>query len=342
MSKLSLITAAVATLAACNFAWASSPAAAPKPTATAAKPAAAAEADNTLSIIVPFSAGGPTDRIGRMIDASMEKTLARPVKVVNVAGAGGTVGVGRAVAAKPDGNTVLLMHIGISTAPTLYRSLKYDVKKDLEPLALVSEVPMMIVTRKRYPAKDFREFLAHAKANKTKVALANSGLGSASHLCGLMFMDATKGDWLTVPYKGTAGAMGDLVAGQVDFLCDQTTNTTGPLKGDKIKAMAVTTSARVDTMKDIPTLDESGLKGFSASVWHGMWAPKGTPPAAKAAILSALQTALKDEAVVKQLAELGTAPEPAARQTPAMLQAHLVAEIDRWKPVITKAGVFAD
>jgi len=295
-----------------------------------------------VTMIVPFAAGGPTDTVARTVASVMSKTLGQTVVVENVGGAGGTIGVGRVVAAANDGYTFLLMHIGISTAPSLYRTLKYDVTKDLEPIGLVTEVPMTLIAKAAFPPKDFKELVTYVKANKDKVSYANAGVGSASHLCGMLFMTAIQTDVLTVPYKGTAPAMTDLLGGQVDFMCDQTTNTTSQIKGGKVKAYGVTSLTRVASLPDLPTLNEAGLKDFSVGVWHGVWTPKGTAKAINDKLGAALQAALKDDTVKARFAELGTAPEPVARQTPDALRAHLAAEITKWAPIIKKAGVYAD
>ncbi|HEX9391042.1 MAG TPA: tripartite tricarboxylate transporter substrate binding protein BugD [Usitatibacteraceae bacterium] len=295
-----------------------------------------------ITMIVPFAAGGPTDTVARTVAGVMSKSLGQQVIIENVGGAGGTIGVARAVAASADGYTILLMHIGISTAPALYRNLKYDVTKDLEPIGLVTEVPMTLIAKKDLPPNGFRDFLAYLKANKDKISYANAGVGSASHLCGMLFMSAIGTDVLTVPYKGTSPAMTDLLGGQVDFMCDQTTNTTSQIKGEKVKVYAVTSTSRLASMPNVPTLDESGLKGFSVGVWHGVWAPKGTPKTINDRLVKALQDALKDENVKARFAELGTLPEPLNRQNPEALRAHLVSEIGKWGPIIKKAGVYAD
>ena len=249
---------------------------------------------------------------------------------------------GKVITAPNDGYTLLLMHIGISTAPALYRTLKYDVTKDLEPIGLVTEVPMTMIGKKDFPAKDFKEFVSYLKANKAKVSYANAGLGSASHLCGMLFMSAIETDVLTVPYKGTAPAMTDLLGGQVDFMCDQTTNTTSQIKGGKVNAYAVTSLTRVASLPDIPTMNESGLKNFSVGVWHGVWAPKGTAKPIIDKLVAALQVALKDEGVKAKFADLGTVPEPLTRQTPEALRAQVAAEVAKWGPIIKKAGIYAD
>lgn len=295
-----------------------------------------------VTMIVPFAAGGPTDTVARQVAQVMAKSLGQPVLVENVGGAGGTIGVKKVVDATNDGHTVLLMHIGISTAPALYRTLKYDVTKDLEPIGLITEVPMTLVAKKALPPNDFKELLTYLKANKDKVSIANAGLGSASHLCGMLFMSAIETDLLTVPYKGTAPAMTDLLGGQVDLLCDQSTNTTSQIKGAQVKAYATTSKARISSLPNVPTMDESGLKGFNVGVWHGLWAPKGTAKPVIDKLNAALQTALKDESVKKKFEDLGTTPEPVARQTPDALRAQVVAEIAKWGPVIKKAGVYAD
>jgi len=268
--------------------------------------AQAAYPDKPITMFVPFAAGGPTDTVARSVAAVMSKSLGQQVLIENVGGAGGTIGVGRAVAAAPDGYSLLLMHIGISTAPALYRTLKYDANKDLEPIGLITEVPMTMIAKKDMPAKDLKELIAYLKANKDKVSYANAGIGSASHLCGMLFMSAIETD---------------LLGGQVDLMCDQSTNTTSQIKGDKVKAYAVTSKARVPSLSNLPTMDEAGLKGFNIGVWHGLWAPKGTPKAVTDKVNKAMQDALKDKDVIERFASLGTAPEPVARQTPDALRA---------------------
>jgi tripartite-type tricarboxylate transporter receptor subunit TctC len=297
----------------------------------------------TISVVVPFAAGGPTDTVARLVAQSMSKTLGHTVIVENAGGAGGTIGVEKvAKGAKPDGYTLLLMHIGISTAPSLYRNLRFDPTKDLEPIGLITDVPMTIIAKKDFPPKDMKELITYVKANKDKVTYANAGVGAASHLCGMLFMTAIQTDLTTVPYKGTGPAMTDLIGGQVDFMCDQTTNTTPQIKGGKVKAYSVTTKTRVKSLSDLPTVEESGLKGFEVAVWHGMWAPAGTPKPVIEKLNAALKVALKDPGIVSKFAELGTEPVPESRATPEALRSHLKTEIDKWSPIIKKAGVYAD
>ena len=296
----------------------------------------------TITMIVPFAAGGPTDTVARLVAQSMGTKLKQQIIIENVGGAGGTIGAARVAKAAPDGYTLFLHHIGQSTAPALYRKLSYNAQTDFEPIGLVTDVPMTIVARKDFPAKDFREFLSYIKANKDKVTYANAGVGSASHLCGMLFMTAIGTDFTTVPYKGTGPAMNDLLGGQVDFMCDQTTNTTSQIKSGKIKAYGVTTKTRLPSMPDLPTLNESGLPGFEVAVWHGMYAPKGTPKPVIDTLASALQSALKDPNVKQRFADLGTEPVAEKRATPEALRAHVKSEIERWSPIISKAGIYAD
>ena len=297
--------------------------------------------NRTITIVVPFAAGGPTDTVARLVAKSMTTSLGQTVIVENVAGAGGTIGPKKVAASKPDGYTLVLMHIGISTSVSLYRNLGYNPVTDLEPIGLITDVPMTFIARKDFPPKDMKELIAYVKANKDKVTYANAGVGAASHLCGMLLMTAMQTDLTTVPYKGTGPAMTDLIGGQVDFMCDQTTNTTPQIKGGKVKAYSVTTAQRIKTMPELPTVQESGIKDFQVGIWHGMWAPKGTPKPVIDKLTAALQTALKDPTVVSKFADLGTEPVPQDQATPAALAKHLKAEVDKWAPIIKKAGIYA-
>jgi tripartite-type tricarboxylate transporter receptor subunit TctC len=295
-----------------------------------------------ITMVVPFAAGGPTDTVARLIAQPMSKTLKQQVIVENVLGAGGTIAVNRVAKAAADGYTLLIHHIGMSTAPALYRKLPYDAINDFEFIGLINEVPMTLVAKKDFPAKDLKELIAYVKANKEKINLANAGVGAASHLCGMLFMSAIQTELTTVPYNGTGPAMNDLLGGQVDILCDQTTNTTSQIKAEKIKVYGVTTQKRIASLPNVPTMDEAGLKGFEVSVWHGLYAPKGTPKPVIDKLTNSLHVALKDDNVKLRFAELGTEPVAENRATPAALRAHLKAEIDKWTPIIKKAGVYAD
>jgi tripartite-type tricarboxylate transporter receptor subunit TctC len=311
---------------------------------TAASAAASAQSYPTrpVTMYVPYAAGGPTDTVARVVAQAMTKPLGQTVLVENRPSSGGFLAPEQVKNAKPDGYSILIHHIGMATIPALYRNPKFDPLTDFEYIGLINDVPMTIIARQNFPAKDFKEFLSYIKANKDKVTLANAGIGAASHLCGLLLMSAIQTDFLTVPYKGTSPAMNDLLGGQVDFMCDQTTNTTAQIKAGKVKAYAVTSPKRVPSLPDIPTLQEQGVKGADVSIWHALYAPKGTPKAAIDKLVVALQAALKDPAVNQRFAELGAVTVSADRQNPAALQKFLKSEIDKWGPIIKKAGQYAD
>jgi tripartite-type tricarboxylate transporter receptor subunit TctC len=295
-----------------------------------------------ITFIVPYSAGGPTDTVARSLGQAMSKPLGQSIIIENVGGAGGTVGATRVKNAAADGYTLLLHHIGMSTAPALYRKLQFNPNTDFEPMGLIVDVPMTLIARSDFPAKDFKEAVAYLKANKAKINLANAGLGAASHLCGLMFMSAIETEFTTVPFKGTADAMNALLGKQVDILCDQTTNTTGQIKAGAVKVYAVTSLTRVPTLPDVPTMNEAGLKNFQVGIWHGLYAPKGTPKAAIDKVVAAMQVAAKDPDFARRMSELGATVYGADKMTPAAHAALLKAEIDKWGPVIRKAGSYAD
>jgi tripartite-type tricarboxylate transporter receptor subunit TctC len=295
-----------------------------------------------ITVVVPFSAGGPTDTVTRLVAEAMSRDLGQQIIVENVGGAGGTLGAGRVADAAPDGYTLLLAHIGMATSATLYRSLPYEPLNAFDYIGLVTEVPMTIVARKDFEPNTLAELIDYVKANKDTVTYANAGIGAASHLCGMLFMSAIDTQLTTVPYKGTGPAMTDLLGGQVDFMCDQTTNTTKQIQAGAIKAYATTSPERLANLPDLPTASEAGLDGFVVGVWHGLYAPKGTDPAIVERLSKSLQVALKDPGVVERFAELGTAPASEADATPAALKAKLESEIERWRPVITAAGVYAD
>ncbi|KAB2681293.1 MULTISPECIES: tripartite tricarboxylate transporter substrate-binding protein [Brucella/Ochrobactrum group] len=298
--------------------------------------------ERTITMIVPFSAGGPTDTVTRLVAESMSKDLGQQVIVENVGGAGGTLGAGRVATADPDGYTLLLHHIGMATSATLYRKLAYDTLNGFEYVGLVTEVPMTIVARKDLEPTDLKGLVDYAKANKDTVTVANAGIGAASHLCGMLFMSAIETPLVTVPYKGTGPAMTDLLGGQVDIMCDQTTNTTKQIQAGTIKAYAVTSPERLDVLKDLPTTKEAGLDGMEVGIWHGIYAPKGTPAEITERLSKSLQLALKDPNVVARFAELGTKPSSESDATPAALKAKLESEVARWKPIIEAAGQYAD
>ena len=302
----------------------------------------AAYPDKPVSLVIPFAAGGPTDAVARMIAVPMGKALGQTVLVENVVGAGGTIGVTKVAKAEPNGYSILLHHMGMATAPALYRKLSFDPLKDFEYIGQVVDVPMTLLARKDFPATTFPELLAYLKANGNKVSLANAGLGAVSHLCGLLFMSQIGVDLNTIPYKGTGPAMNDLLGGQVDLLCDQTTQTVPMIKENRVKVFGVTSATRLATLPNVPTLDEQGLKGFEVKVWHGMYAPKGTPAPVLEKINAALRAAMQDPMVKQRLADLSSDIASSDKMTPAGLKTHLEAEIAKWAPVIKKAGVYAD
>jgi tripartite-type tricarboxylate transporter receptor subunit TctC len=298
--------------------------------------------DRTITMVVPFSAGGPTDTVARLVGEVMSKDLGQQVIVENVGGAGGTLGAARVAKAEPDGYTLLMHHIGMATSAILYRKLPFNALEDFEFVGLVTDVPMVLVARKDFEPTDLKQLIDYVKANKDKVTYANAGIGAASHLCGMLFMSNIGTPVTTVPYKGTGPAMTDLIGGQVDFMCDQSTNTTNQIKAGEIKAYATTTKERLPNLPDIPTAAEAGLPGMEVTIWHGIYAPKGTPKEVIDRLSQSLKKALQDETVVQRLAELGTAPVPEDQAMPEALKQKLASEIDRWRPIITAAGQFAD
>ena len=304
--------------------------------------AQAAFPSKPVTIVVPFTAGGPTDLVGRGVAQGMSKALGQPVVVENTAGAGGTIAANRVKNAPADGYTLLVHHIGMSTAPALYRKLAFNPTTDFEPVAMVVDTPMTLIARPDFPAKDVNELVAYVKANKAKINLANAGIGSASHLCGLLFQSALQTDVTTVPFKGTADALNALIGKQVDLLCDQSTNTTQHINAGTVKAYGVTSKSRLPTLPNLPTLDEAGLKGFQVGVWNGIYAPKGTPRPVIDKLAAAAQQALKDPDFRKRMADLGSTVFAQEQSTPAALAAQLKSEITRWTPVIQAAGIYAD
>ena len=298
-----------------------------------------------ITIVVPFAAGGPTDRVARDLAEAMRKPLGGGTVVVdNAAGAGGSIGANKVAKAAADGHTLLLHHIGMATMPTLVRNLPFKVESDFEYLGMVNDVPMTLIGRPSLPANNYKELVTWIGQNKGKINLGNAGVGAASHLCGLLFQNALHVEMTTVPYKGTAPAMTDLIGGQIDLMCDQTTNTTGQIEGKKVKAFAVTTAKRLTTpaLKDLPTMQESGLKGFEVTIWHGLYAPKGTPPEVLAKLNAALKAALKDPEFIKKQEGLGAVVVTDKRVEPAEHKKFVAAEIAKWSPIIKAAGVYAD
>jgi tripartite-type tricarboxylate transporter receptor subunit TctC len=296
----------------------------------------------TVTMIVPFAAGGPTDVVARTLGASMSKALGQTVVIENKLGAGGTIAANYVAKANPDGYIIFIHHNGMATATGLYRKLPYNPLTDFEYIGQVADVPMTLLAKKALPPDNLRDLIPYVRANKDKLNLANAGLGAVSHLCGMLFMQAVGVELTTIPFSGTAPAMTALLGGQVDMLCDQTTQTIPQIKAQKVKFYGVTTKQRIQALPDAPTLDEQGLKDFEVVVWHGVYAPKGTPREALDKLNAALRTALKDPDVASKFAELGVQVVPETKQSPAGLRDWLKSEIDKWQPVIRKAGVYAD
>jgi tripartite-type tricarboxylate transporter receptor subunit TctC len=308
-----------------------------------ALPAAAQDyPTRAITIIVPYAAGGPTDTIARLTAQGMSKTLGQQVIVENATGAGGTIGSTRVARAAPDGYTLLVHHVGLSTAATLYRKLSYDTKTAFAPIALLTDAPMTLIARPDFPANTLKELVAYAQAQGEKVTYANAGLGAASHLCGMLFQTAINKQLTTVPYKGNGPIMNDLLGKQIDLTCDQATNTTGPITAKQVKAYAITTKTRLNSLPDLPTAEEAGLKGFEVTVWHGIYAPKGTPAPIIQKLVAAVKVALKDPLIVTRFNDINTEPANDQEATPEALQNKLVSEVDRWAPIIKAAGQFAD
>ena len=295
-----------------------------------------------VSLVVPFAAGGPTDIVARTLAATMAKSLGQSVVVENKVGAGGTLAAAYVAKAAPDGYTFLIHHNGMSTAPALYRKMAFNPMTDFEYVSQVVDVPMTLLGRKDLAAKNVQELSAYVKANAQKINLANAGLGAVSHLCGMLFQQAMGVDLTTVPFSGTAPALNALLGGQVDLLCDQTTQTTQHIKAGTVKLYGVTTKQRIRALPEVPTLSESGMKDFEVIVWHGVYAPKGTPAAVIEKVGAALRASLKDPAFAARMADLGAEIVPESKQSPEGLRSWLQSEINKWGPVIRSAGVYAD
>ncbi|MEQ1806438.1 MAG: tripartite tricarboxylate transporter substrate-binding protein [Burkholderiaceae bacterium] len=296
----------------------------------------------TVTLVIPFAAGGPTDVMGRTLSVALTKALGQSVVVENKVGAGGTIAAGYVAKAAPDGYTFFLHHNGMASSTALYRKLAFNPLTDFEYVSQVADVPMTMLARKDFPANTFPEMMAYVKANAAKINLANAGLGAVSHLCGMLFQQALGVDLQTIPFSGTAPALNALLGGQVDVMCDQTTQTIPHIKAGSVKFYGVTTKQRIKALPDAPTLHEQGLKDFEMVVWHGIYAPKGTPADIVAKMNAALRTSLKDPEVMRRFAELGAEIVPDAKLTPAGLQTWLKSEIDRLGPLIRAAGKFAD
>ncbi len=301
--------------------------------------------NKSITFVLPYAAGGPTDKAARDLAQAMSKAMGgHSIVIDNSAGASGSIGANKVAKASADGYTLLFTHIAQATLPTFFRNLPYNVEKDFEYIGLVSENPMNLIGRPSLPANNMVELVSWINANKGKINIANAGPGSASHLCGMLFQSTLKVDMTSVPYKGTAPAMTDLIGGQVDLMCDQTTTTIPQIEGKKVKSFAVTTPARLSSpvLKDNPTMQEAGLKDFSVTIWQGLYAPKGTPAAVLKKLNDALKVAVKDPDFIRKQDAGGASVINDARNDPAGHKAFVLAEVAKWAPVIKAAGVYAD
>ena len=309
---------------------------------TAGSAVAQAYPTKPVTIVVPFSAGGPTDSIARIMAERMTRALGQTVIVDNTAGAGGSIGVGRVVRAAPDGYVLGIGHIGTHVINGAVYALPYDVGKDLEPVAMIATNPQILITKNALPAKDLKELIAWFKANQDKASIGTGGAGTPSHLSGVQFQKAIDAGGQIVHYKGSAPAMQDMLGGIIDVMFDQAANSLPQIRTGKVKAFAVTAKTRLLAAPDIPTVDEAGLPGLYMAVWHGIWAPAGTPKPVLARLAAAITESLNDPAVRERLAGLGQEIPPPDQQTAEALAAHQKAEIDKWWPVIKAAGIKPD
>ena len=307
--------------------------------ALAAPAMAQAYPEKPVTILVPAAAGGPSDTVTRIVADAMSKKLGQEIIVENMGGAGGTLGAARVANAPADGYTLLLYHIGVATSASLYDNLPYDPGQAFAGVGQVADVPMTVIARKDFEPKDVNALIEHLRQNGGDVTYAHAGIGAASHLCGMLLMQEIGTKFVEVPYPGTGPALTDVMGGQVDMMCDQTTNTLGQIKSGELKAYAVTTPEPVKVLPDLPTLDASGMEGFEVSAWHALWAPKGTPAEAIETLSAALQAALKEQVVIDRLSDLGAQPVSQEQATPEALDKKLQSEIDKWAQVIKEAGV---
>ncbi len=310
--------------------------------AVAANVSALAQTDyptKPIALVVPFPPAGSTDVLGRLLAQALAKPLGQTVLVENTGGAGGTLGAARVARAVADGHTVLFHNMAQASAPALYAKLPYDPVSDFEPIGIVTEVPMILVARKSLPADNWQGVLAYARANPGKLNFANAGIGATSHLCEALLMSITGVKWTSIPYKGTGPALNDMLGGQVDLICDQPASTQGHVKSGQLKAIAVATKARLKSLPEVPTFAESGQPGFELTVWHALYAPKGTPRAAVDKLVGALHSALRDPALVQRYGDMSSSIATPEQANPEALRSFLKADVERWKAAMKSAGI---
>lgn len=294
--------------------------------------------NRNITLVVPAAAGGPSDTVARLIADKMSSEFGTQVLIENMGGAGGSLGAARVAKAEPDGYTLMLYHVGVSTFGALYPNLPYDTNTAFSSVGLVTDVPMTLVSRKDLAATDVAGLLDWLKGEGTGATFGTAGIGSVSDLCGRQLSESAGIELTVVPYKGTGPAMTDLLGGQIDLMCDQTTNTANQIKAGEITPFAVTTPERIALLPDTPSLAESGLEGFNLSAWHAVWAPAGTPDAVRTRLSEALQKALTDQEVIDRLAALGTTPVAADLATPAAMDARFTSEVARWTKLLAETG----
>jgi tripartite-type tricarboxylate transporter receptor subunit TctC len=295
-----------------------------------------------ITMVMPYAAGGPGDTITRLFAGSMQKILGQQILVDNTAGASGSIGTAKVARSKPDGYTLLMIHVSHATNLAMYKNLSYHPVDDFEPIGSATSGPMVIVARNEFPPKDLNEFVAYLKTNQNKVSLAHAGVGSASHLCGLMMMNVLGVKLNEIPYKGTGPALTDLMGGQVDILCDQTSGTVPSVKTNKIKAYAAAGKSRLPSLPDTPAIAEAGVRGFDINISFGLYAPKGTPKPVLDKLTAALQKSVADPDVIKRLDGMGVSAVSVEQATPNALRAHLKNEIETLGGLLIKAGVQAN
>ncbi len=295
-----------------------------------------------IHIVIPFPPGGSTDVLGRLLGASMSNNLGQSVIVENTGGAGGTIGATKVARSPADGYTLLFHNMAHASAPALYSKLPYNPIQDFEPIGIVTEVPMILVARKNFPGNNFSDVLAYAKTNGDKLNFANAGVGATSQLCEALLKSATGSKWTSVPYKGTGPALNDLLGGQVDFICDQPASTISHIKAGNLKPIAVATKNRLKILPQVATFSESGLPGFELTVWHGLYAPKGTPKEVVDRLATSLRDTLKDPVIIERYQDMSASIATPAQATPEALQNFLKADVERWKTALKAAGIQAE
>lgn len=298
--------------------------------------------DKQITMVIPYAPAGSTDVMGRILAQTMSKNLGQPVVVDNVGGAGGTIGALKVVRAPADGYTILFHNMAQAASPALYPKLAYDPVSDFAPIGMVNDVPMVLVARKDFPANTLQGLIDYIKANPGKLNFANAGIGSTSNLCEVLMRSSLSASWTSVSYKGTGPALNDLLAGQVDVICDQPASTLQHIKGGNLKALAVATKERISSLPETPTFSQSGMPGFQLTVWHGLYAPKGTPKPVVNRLVASLAVALRDPVLAQRFNEMDAMIVPPSSTTPTYLEKFLKADVERWRIALKNAGVKAE